>query len=49
MENCSEIICVACYFFSSGKNVKGEEKKQEKKQPNIPLIETGIAPSLGWV
>ncbi|XP_040023188.1 RNA-binding region-containing protein 3 [Gasterosteus aculeatus] len=30
-----------------GKNVKKEQKKQETKQPNIPLIETGIAPTLG--
>ncbi|XP_044196183.1 RNA-binding region-containing protein 3 [Thunnus albacares] len=32
---------------SGGKHVKEEQKKQETKQPNIPLIETGIAPSLG--
>ncbi|XP_054478784.1 RNA-binding region-containing protein 3 [Anoplopoma fimbria] len=31
----------------SGKHVKKEKKKQETKQPNVPLIETGIAPSLG--
>ncbi|XP_074549068.1 RNA-binding region-containing protein 3 [Halichoeres trimaculatus] len=32
---------------NSGKNVGAEQKKAETKQPNIPLIETGIAPSLG--
>lgn len=31
----------------SGKHVRVEQKKQETKQPDIPLIETGIAPSLG--
>uniref|UniRef100_A0A8C4IIN3 RNA-binding region-containing protein 3 n=1 Tax=Dicentrarchus labrax TaxID=13489 RepID=A0A8C4IIN3_DICLA len=31
----------------SGKHAKEEQKKQETKLPNIPLIETGIAPSLG--
>ncbi|XP_035511568.1 RNA-binding region-containing protein 3 isoform X1 [Morone saxatilis] len=31
----------------SGKHAKEERKKQETKLPNIPLIETGIAPSLG--
>ncbi|XP_071341967.1 RNA-binding region-containing protein 3 [Trachinotus anak] len=31
----------------SGKHVKEEKKKQETQQTNIPLIETGIAPSLG--
>uniref|UniRef100_UPI0037E864B8 RNA-binding region-containing protein 3 n=1 Tax=Semicossyphus pulcher TaxID=241346 RepID=UPI0037E864B8 len=31
----------------SGKKVVAEQKKQETKQPNIPLIETGIAPNLG--
>ncbi|XP_070709037.1 RNA-binding region-containing protein 3 isoform X2 [Pempheris klunzingeri] len=31
----------------SGKHVGKDVKKQETKQPNIPLIETGIAPSLG--
>ncbi|XP_008278442.1 RNA-binding region-containing protein 3 [Stegastes partitus] len=31
----------------SGAQVKGEQKKQEIKEPNIPLIETGVAPSLG--
>ncbi|XP_029314172.1 LOW QUALITY PROTEIN: RNA-binding region-containing protein 3 [Cottoperca gobio] len=31
----------------SGKRVRKEQKKQETKLPNIPLIETGIAPSLG--
>ncbi|XP_047424679.1 RNA-binding region-containing protein 3 isoform X3 [Mugil cephalus] len=28
-------------------SVKEEQKKQEIKPPNIPLIETGVAPSLG--
>ncbi|XP_031732577.1 RNA-binding region-containing protein 3 [Anarrhichthys ocellatus] len=32
---------------NSGKHVKKEQRKQENKQPNIPLIETGIAPNLG--
>ncbi|XP_063768276.1 RNA-binding region-containing protein 3 isoform X2 [Eleginops maclovinus] len=31
----------------SGKHVRKEQKKQETKLPNIPLIETGIAPDLG--
>uniref|UniRef100_A0A669EKD2 RNA-binding region-containing protein 3 n=2 Tax=Oreochromis niloticus TaxID=8128 RepID=A0A669EKD2_ORENI len=31
----------------SGEHVKEEQKKQESKQPNIPIIETGVAPSLG--
>ncbi|XP_023253703.1 RNA-binding protein 40 [Seriola lalandi dorsalis] len=31
----------------SGKRVKEEKKKQETQQTNIPLIETGVAPSLG--
>ncbi|XP_037613435.1 RNA-binding region-containing protein 3 [Sebastes umbrosus] len=31
----------------SGKRIGKEQKKQETKQPNIPLIETGIATSLG--
>ncbi|XP_034417393.1 RNA-binding region-containing protein 3-like [Cyclopterus lumpus] len=31
----------------SGKQFKREPKKQETKQPNIPLIEAGIAPGLG--
>nr|XP_019942825.1 PREDICTED: RNA-binding protein 40 [Paralichthys olivaceus] len=32
----------------SGKGVKEEKKKkQDSRKPNIPLIETGIAPSLG--
>ncbi|KAG7216744.1 hypothetical protein INR49_021127 [Caranx melampygus] len=31
----------------SGKCLKEEKKKQETKQPDIPLIETGVAPSLG--
>ncbi|XP_023135009.1 RNA-binding region-containing protein 3 isoform X1 [Amphiprion ocellaris] len=31
----------------SGAQVKGEQKKQETKQPDVPLIETGVAPSLG--
>ncbi|XP_042082551.1 RNA-binding region-containing protein 3 [Haplochromis burtoni] len=31
----------------SGENVKQEQKKQESKKPNIPIIETGVAPSLG--
>uniref|UniRef100_A0A4W6FYD3 RNA-binding region-containing protein 3 n=2 Tax=Lates calcarifer TaxID=8187 RepID=A0A4W6FYD3_LATCA len=31
----------------SGKHVKEEKKKQETPQPDIPLIETGVAPSLG--
>ncbi|KAM7370107.1 hypothetical protein PAMP_011388 [Pampus punctatissimus] len=31
----------------SGKRVKEEQKKQETKQPDDPLIETGVAPSLG--
>ncbi|XP_041824586.1 RNA-binding region-containing protein 3 [Melanotaenia boesemani] len=31
----------------SGKQVKAEQKTQERKQPNIPLIETGVAPNLG--
>ncbi|XP_070784411.1 RNA-binding region-containing protein 3 [Enoplosus armatus] len=31
----------------SGKHARVEQKKQEAKQPDIPLIETGIAPSLG--
>ncbi|KAM6971407.1 RNA-binding region-containing protein 3 [Tautogolabrus adspersus] len=32
---------------SSGKNIKAEQKKQEAKLPNIPLMETGVAPDLG--
>ncbi|CAK6951970.1 RNA-binding region-containing protein 3 [Scomber scombrus] len=32
---------------ASGRQVKEEQKKQETKHPNIPLIDTGIAPSLG--
>uniref|UniRef100_A0A673CCI7 RNA-binding region-containing protein 3 n=1 Tax=Sphaeramia orbicularis TaxID=375764 RepID=A0A673CCI7_9TELE len=31
----------------SDKNEKREQKKQETKQPSVPLIESGIAPSLG--
>ncbi|XP_040921187.1 RNA-binding region-containing protein 3 isoform X2 [Toxotes jaculatrix] len=32
----------------SGKSVKTEKKKkQETQEPNVPLIETGVAPSLG--
>nr|XP_046227838.1 RNA-binding region-containing protein 3 [Scatophagus argus]XP_046227839.1 RNA-binding region-containing protein 3 [Scatophagus argus]XP_046227840.1 RNA-binding region-containing protein 3 [Scatophagus argus] len=31
----------------SRKHVSGEQNKKETKQPDIPLIETGIAPSLG--
>ncbi|KAI3355101.1 hypothetical protein L3Q82_017973, partial [Scortum barcoo] len=31
----------------SGKDVKTDQKKQETKQLNIPLIETGVAPRLG--
>uniref|UniRef100_A0A668AY07 RNA-binding region-containing protein 3 n=1 Tax=Myripristis murdjan TaxID=586833 RepID=A0A668AY07_9TELE len=31
----------------SANDDKEEEKKQEKKQPSIPLIETGVAPTLG--
>ncbi|XP_022076402.1 RNA-binding region-containing protein 3 [Acanthochromis polyacanthus] len=31
----------------SGAQVKEEQKKQETKQPDVPLIETGVAPSLG--
>uniref|UniRef100_A0A3B5KB49 RNA-binding region-containing protein 3 n=1 Tax=Takifugu rubripes TaxID=31033 RepID=A0A3B5KB49_TAKRU len=31
----------------SGKKVPGEQKKQDHKQLNVPLIETGVAPSLG--
>ncbi|XP_033964174.1 RNA-binding region-containing protein 3 isoform X1 [Pseudochaenichthys georgianus] len=31
----------------SGKQARKEQKKQETKLPNIPLIETGIAPNLG--
>ncbi|TNN72276.1 RNA-binding protein 40 [Liparis tanakae] len=31
----------------SGKQFKRDPKKQETKQPNIPLIEAGIAPGLG--
>ncbi|KAF3836103.1 hypothetical protein F7725_028661 [Dissostichus mawsoni] len=31
----------------SGKHARKEQKKQETKLPNIPLIETGIAPNLG--
>lgn len=31
----------------SNKKIKDIQKKQETKQPNIPLIETGIAPSFG--
>ncbi|KAA8580954.1 hypothetical protein FQN60_013912 [Etheostoma spectabile] len=31
----------------SGKQGREEQKKPETKQPHIPLIETGIAPSLG--
>lgn len=34
-------------FFYSGKQFKREPKKRETKQPNIPLIEAGIAPGLG--
>ncbi|XP_068437858.1 RNA-binding region-containing protein 3 [Clinocottus analis] len=32
---------------AGGKHVKRDQKKQETKQPNIPLIEAGIAPNLG--
>ncbi|XP_028288532.1 RNA-binding region-containing protein 3 isoform X2 [Parambassis ranga] len=32
---------------SRGKAKKEEQKKKETQQPNIPLIETGVAPSLG--
>lgn len=35
----------AC-FVHSAKN-DGSEQKKEAKKPNIPLIETGVAPSLG--
>ncbi|XP_059183467.1 RNA-binding region-containing protein 3 [Centropristis striata] len=31
----------------SGKHNRKDQKKQEIKQPKIPLIETGVAPSLG--
>ncbi|XP_041670183.1 RNA-binding region-containing protein 3 [Cheilinus undulatus] len=31
----------------NGKKLETQQKKQETKQPNIPLIETGIAPSIG--
>ncbi|XP_078147518.1 RNA-binding region-containing protein 3 isoform X1 [Centroberyx gerrardi] len=31
----------------STKRNKGEQKKREKKEPSIPLIETGVAPNLG--
>ncbi|XP_073344428.1 RNA-binding region-containing protein 3 isoform X2 [Pagrus major] len=31
----------------SGKHVGKQQEKRETKQPNIPLIETGVAPSLG--
>ncbi|KAM4606067.1 RNA-binding region-containing protein 3 isoform 1-T2 [Polymixia lowei] len=31
----------------SAKDRKEEQKKQEKKQPSVPLIETGVAPNLG--
>ncbi|KAF3703355.1 RNA-binding protein 40 RNA-binding motif protein 40 RNA-binding region-containing protein 3 [Channa argus] len=33
--------------IDSVKHDKEEQKKKETKQPNIPLIETGIAPNLG--
>lgn len=36
-------------FFCSGQPVGEEQKKKETKEPDIPLIETGIAPNLGWV
>ncbi|KAM3593376.1 uncharacterized protein V6R79_011675 [Siganus canaliculatus] len=32
---------------NSGKNVKEEQKKEEPKQVDVPLIDTGVAPSLG--
>ncbi|CAJ1081875.1 RNA-binding region-containing protein 3 [Xyrichtys novacula] len=32
---------------NSGKNSKAEQKKTETKQPHIPLVDSGIAPSLG--
>ncbi|KAK2858619.1 hypothetical protein Q5P01_003239 [Channa striata] len=33
--------------LDSRKHDKEEQKKKETKQPNIPIIETGIAPTLG--
>lgn len=39
------LFCI--YFTCSGEKVTEERKKQDLKQLHIPLVETGVAPSLG--
>lgn len=50
-----ECVCV-CFFvkFTNGHSCSrvaddpNEKQKKETQQPSIPLIDTGIAPSLGY-